>query len=124
MNDENLIPNSERTPSELREISRKGGINSGKSRRKKRTMKENLLRFLHLQMKDKNGNTLTNPTTGEDGMTFIEASMVKLIAKAANGDIKAIELIREILGENVLKTDVTIKTEQPLFGDYDESKEC
>jgi hypothetical protein len=57
-------------------------------------------------------------------MTFIEASMVKLIAKAANGDIKAIELIREILGENVLKTDVTIKTEQPLFGDYDESKEC
>lgn len=44
MNDENLIPNSERTPSELREITRKGGINSGKSRRKKRTMKENLLR--------------------------------------------------------------------------------
>ena len=124
MNDENLIPTSQRSKSEAREIGRKGGINSGKSRRKKRTMKENLLRFLHLQMKDKNGNPLTNPTTGEDGMTFIEASMVKLIAKAANGDIKAIELIREILGENVLKTDVTIKTEQPLFGDYDESKEC
>lgn len=51
MNEDNLIPNSERTPSELREITRKGGINSGKSRRKKRTMKENLLRFLHLQMK-------------------------------------------------------------------------
>lgn len=118
MNDENLIPNSERTPSELREITRKGGINSGKSRRKKRTMKENLLRFLHLQMKDKNGNPLINPTTGEDGMTFIEASMVKLIAKAANGDIKAIELIREILGEDVIKQDITIKTEmQPLFSD-------
>lgn len=124
MNEENLVSISQRSTSEQREIQRKGGINSGKSRRKKRTMKENLLRFLHLQMKDKNGNTLTNPTTGEDGMTFIEASMVKLIAKAANGDIKAIELIREILGENVLKTDVTIKTEQPLFGDYDESKEC
>ena len=124
MNEENLVSISQRSTSEQREIQRKGGINSGKSRRKKRTMKENLLRFLHLQMKDKNGNPLTNPTTGEGGMTFIEASMVKLIAKAANGDIKAIELIREILGENVLKTDVTIKTEQPLFGDYDESKEC
>lgn len=118
MNDENLIPTSQRSKSEAREFGRKGGINSGKSRRKKRTMKENLLRFLHLQMKDKNGNPLTNPTTGEDGMTFIEASMVKLIAKAANGDIKAIELIREILGEDVMKQDITIKTEmQPLFSD-------
>lgn len=118
MNDENLIPTTQRSESEVREMQRKGGINSGKSRRKKRTMKENLLRFLHLQMKDKNGNPLTNPTTGEDGMTFIEASMVKLIAKAANGDIKAIELIRNILGEDVIKQDITIKTEmQPLFSD-------
>ena len=121
MNEQNLQPSKYKLS---QEEAKRGGINSGKSRRKKRTMKENLLRFLHLQMKDKNGNPLTNPTTGEDEMTFIEASMVKLIAKAANGDIKAIELIREILGENVLKTDVTIKTEQPLFGDYDESKEC
>lgn len=118
MNEENLVSISQRSTSEQREIQRKGGINSGKSRRKKRTMKENLLRFLHLQMKDKNGNPLINPTTGEDGMTFIEASMVKLIAKAANGDIKAIELIREILGEDVIKQDITIKTEmQPLFSD-------
>lgn len=118
MNNQNLIPIPQRTKSEQREITQKGGRNSGVARRKKRTMKENLLRFLHLQMKDKNGNPLTNPTTGEDGMTFIEASMVKLIAKAANGDIKAIELIRNILGEDVIKQDITIKTEmQPLFSD-------
>lgn len=35
MNDENLIPNSERSPSELREMGRKGGIKSGEARRKK-----------------------------------------------------------------------------------------
>lgn len=32
----NLIPNSERSPEELREMGRKGGIKSGEVRRKKR----------------------------------------------------------------------------------------
>ena len=36
MNDHNLIPNSERSPEELREMGRKGGIKSGESRRKTR----------------------------------------------------------------------------------------
>lgn len=40
MNDSNLIPNKERSPSELREIGRKGGIASGKSRRKKRELQK------------------------------------------------------------------------------------
>lgn len=32
----NLIPNSERSPDELREMGRRGGIKSGEARRKKR----------------------------------------------------------------------------------------
>ena len=35
MNDSNLIPNTERSPSELREMGRKGGFASGKARRRK-----------------------------------------------------------------------------------------
>lgn len=35
MNEKNLIPNSERSPKELREMGRKGGIKSGEARRKK-----------------------------------------------------------------------------------------
>lgn len=34
----NLIPNSERSPGELREMGRKGGIQSGEARRRKRDM--------------------------------------------------------------------------------------
>ncbi|MFR9146650.1 MAG: hypothetical protein ACLVJ4_08470 [Mediterraneibacter sp.] len=34
----NLIPNTERSPEELREMGRKGGIKSGESRRRKRDM--------------------------------------------------------------------------------------
>ncbi len=40
MNEQNLIPNSERTPSELREIARKGGIASGEARREKKLAKQ------------------------------------------------------------------------------------
>lgn len=40
MNGSNLIPNTERTPEELREMGRKGGIASGKSRRKKRDLQK------------------------------------------------------------------------------------
>lgn len=39
-NEKNLIPNSQRTPEELREMTRKGGIASGKARRKKSDLKK------------------------------------------------------------------------------------
>lgn len=39
-NEKNLIPNSERTPSELREITKKGGIKSGEVRRQKKALSE------------------------------------------------------------------------------------
>lgn len=45
MNEQNLIPNSERTPSELREQTRKAGIASGKARLRKKHGRE-LLRLL------------------------------------------------------------------------------
>lgn len=40
MNDSNLIPNTERSPEELREMGRKGGIASGKARRRKRDLRK------------------------------------------------------------------------------------
>ena len=40
MNEKNLIPNSQRTPEELREMGRKGGIKSGETRRRNRELKK------------------------------------------------------------------------------------
>lgn len=40
VNNSNLIPNTERSPEELREMGRRGGIASGKSRRKKRELQK------------------------------------------------------------------------------------
>ena len=43
MNDENLIKNSDRTPSERRELARKAGKASGEARRRKRDSRELML---------------------------------------------------------------------------------
>ena len=50
----NLIPQSERTKEEQRKIARKGGIASGKARRRKKLIKEQLELLLSLPLKDEN----------------------------------------------------------------------
>ena len=80
MNKSNLIPFEERTEEELREMRRKGGINSGKARRERKTFKEELLLLL------------------EKGDTQEKVSLA-LIQQALNGNTKAFEIIRDSIGE-------------------------
>lgn len=49
-NKKNLIPNSQRTPEELREMTRKGGIASGKARRKKADLKKAMQTLLSMDV--------------------------------------------------------------------------
>ena len=84
-NEQNLIPNSERTPSELREMARNGGLASGEARRKRKTLKEELLLML------------------SDGDIQQKISL-SLINEAINGNnagsvTKAFEVIRDTIGE-------------------------
>lgn len=58
-NEKNLIPNSERTPSELREMTKKGGQASGAARRKKRDIKNILSTMLEQKTLDENGMEIT-----------------------------------------------------------------
>lgn len=46
--EDNLIPNSQRSPEELREMGRKGGIKSGESRRKKRDLEKRMKIFMEI----------------------------------------------------------------------------
>ena len=84
-NEQNLIPNSERTPSELREMARNGGLASGEPRRKRKTLKEELLLML------------------SDG-DIQEKISLALINEAISGNnagsvTKAFEVIRDTIGE-------------------------
>lgn len=88
-NEQNLIPNSERSPSELREQTRKGGIASGEARRRKRDIRLALEALLEKDITDKHGNT----------MSTAEAIAIKQIEKALKGDTKAFEVVRDTAGQ-------------------------
>lgn len=88
-NNENLIPNSERTPSERRENARKAGIASGKARREKANLKKQLQVFLESDATlDKYGN----PLTGAELMVKVA------VREMMKGNPKFWELIRDTAG--------------------------
>lgn len=95
-NEQNLIPNNLRSPSEVRENGRKGGIKSAETRRARKTMKETLLMMLA------EGDTQNNIT-------------LALLDKALKGDTKAYEVIRDTVGEKPTdKIDVGNKDNKPF----------
>ena len=97
----NLIPLNERTKNEQREIARKGGIASGKSRRKKKLLR---------QILDEIGESRLNTNEAKDiakalsmnkrDVTYDVAIMFKAVNEALGGNIKAMEFIRDTRGQN------------------------
>lgn len=94
---ENLIPLNERTKKEQREIAKSGGIASGESRRRKKQLKDDLIRLLE---------------TGDNQNNMC----LELITKALSGDIRAFEVIRDTIGEKP-----TDKIESNMNISYEES---
>lgn len=105
MAQKDLIPQSLRTKDEQRRIARMGGIASGKARREKRRLRD-LLKIAAAEQ-------VTNPTTGEKKCRD-ELAMARLASKAANGDLKAIELMAKLLGELAQKHELTGADGEPL----------
>lgn len=104
-NSKNLKPMNKRTKSEQREIAQKAGIKSGEKRRERKKFKE----LLEIALQ------LPNEETGEQNDFAIVAALVK---KAANGDTKAFEVIRDTIGEKPTdKQEITgdIKTSNPVI---------
>lgn len=86
---DNLIPNSERSPEEVRENGRKGGIASGVARRRKKDLREACLAILETEITTKSG----------DKMTGSEAMVAKLFQQAMQGNIKAFIALRDTAGQ-------------------------
>jgi len=95
---DNLIPLSERTKEEQREIQRKGGIASGKARRKKANIRKSVQAILEIELEE----GVQKETLVEYG---IKPTMANLIAfrvaqrAASTGDYKAQESMYKILEE-------------------------
>lgn len=69
-NEQNLIPNSQRSPSELREQCRKGGIRSGEVRREKKLWKEEIVKRLNAKDWEEIMDTLINNAKKNGGKDF------------------------------------------------------
>lgn len=99
-NEKNLIPNSERTPDELREIAQKGGIASGAARRRKRSLKEAADYYLSLPVADKRTtNKLLRRYVDSDDIDNQMAMIAGLHEAAACGDARAASVLAKLLGE-------------------------
>lgn len=97
MNEENLIPNSQRTPSELREMATKGGKASGEARRNKKMLRDCIDYLLEREDKTVLDNE-GNPMSGAEQLAynlFIKALTEKDTGKAA----KAFEVLRDTAGQ-------------------------
>lgn len=92
-NEQNLIPNSERTPKQRRENAQKAGIASGEARRKKRDLKLAMQLLLEQEIEGKNGEKKTGA----------EAIAVAQFKKALKGDTRAFEVIRDTSGQKPIE---------------------
>lgn len=110
MNEENLVPQNERTKSEQRKIAQMGGKASGEARRQKKTMREWLEIAMQAAMKADDGQPIMSPDEPTRELTRKECAMLKLAAKAAKGDLKAIELSAKLSGEAETKVVVEATT--------------
>ena len=112
-NEQNLIPNSARTPEELREITRKGGIASGKARSFKSAMKKMLALNLTEQEVKKQ---LESIGFHDDELNNQNAIIYKQIRNAINGDIRSAEFCRDTAGEYIgAEEEKEEQEKQPVF---------
>lgn len=97
-NEKNLIPFTERSKSEVRELNRKGGIASGIARREKRDMAYFARLMLDEVITDKKGNEL--PT---------RYAMLKSVLKKVlkDGDVQAFKTITAQAGEQPQSEELT-----------------
>ena len=114
-NEQNLkyIAPGELSKEEAVERGRKGGINSVKSRRRKKLLRECLEELLDTEQEVKiNGVTLKK--------TNAELLSVTLMKKALKGDVKAFEVLRDTAGEKPIDKVMVADVDQSVIDEVEE----
>lgn len=111
-NEQNLVPFGERSEREARELGQKGGIASGKARRRKKSMKQKMQLLLSLPAADNDQAELSamgvDPEDMDNEMVLVKA----LFLAAAEGDTKAFDRIQDVLGRTVAREELTLKKQE------------
>lgn len=114
-NEKNLIPMDQRSKSEARELGRNGGIASGVSRRRKRSLKEAADLYLSLPVSDrKMWNKISHRGVDPDDIDNQMAMIIGLTMAATAGNAKAAKVIVDLLGEDAHSEEAAV---HPLVSD-------
>ena len=114
-NEKNLIPMDQRSKSEARELGRNGGIASGVSRRRKRSLKEAADLYLSLPVSDRRvWNKIARKGVDPEDIDNQMAMIIGLTMAATAGDAKAAKIIVDLLGEDAHSEEAAV---HPLVSD-------
>ena len=118
-NEKNLMPiqevNSNRTREQHSEDSRKGGVASGVSRRRKRSLKEAADLYLSLPVTDRRTwNKIARRGVDPEDIDNQMAMVIGLTIAATAGDAKAAKVIVDLLGEDAHSEEAAV---HPLVSD-------
>lgn len=99
-NEQNLVPNTERSPKKLREMAAAGGRASGIARRRKKSLKEAADLYLSLPVSNmKKWNQIAKDGLDPDDINNQMAMIAGLTQAAIKGDAKAAKIIIDLIGE-------------------------
>ena len=116
MNEENLIPNNKRSKSEVRENSRKGGINSGKKRKKLKSFREAITELLLLPPPEREDlEKLKTFGIEETNQMLAVVAFFEGITGKNKMNAEIYKLFLEILGENKQNTETSNDTLKSLI---------
>lgn len=126
MNEQNLIPFTKRSESEVREINSKGGKKSGEVRRRKRNLKAAMKAVLSLPVQDiDKWNAISALGVDPADIDNQTAIVCALMSRALAGDVAAFKEIRSLLGEDndaerLKLQKQELKLKEKKLGDNDE----
>lgn len=105
----------QRSEGEVRALARKGGLASGVSRRRKKSLREAADLYLSLQVSNKQTwNKLSRDGVDPEDIDNQMAVIAGLTLKAMKGDAKAAKTLFELLGEQTAGTAANDAEDDPL----------
>ena len=112
------------TPEQRREYGRKGGLKKGENYKRRKELKETLNILLDMPLKTGRTTTVEKVQAFANlkgkNITVDQAMMVCLIQKALKGDLNAIAMVRDTIGEKPTeKLDVKDVTPVIISGEDD-----
>lgn len=103
-NEENLkkFGSGDRTVDEERKMQSKGGQRSGETRRRKRTMKAAAKLLMEMPVPESQAKKMERFGVEKEDATYQMALLIKMMQEGLDGSVRAVEFLRDTMGENPL----------------------